>query len=111
MSRMTAARPTAPTHRADPFRFYLALTFVIVFCCSTEPAFAQSNPVQNMLDGVIGFLNSGVMRSLAILAVVAAGIAAYMGKITWGTGGMLMGGLILTFGAASLVDQFSGYVS
>lgn len=111
MSRMTAAKPTVPAYRPDSFRRYLALTFVIVFCCSAEPAFAQSNPVQNMLNGVIGFLNSGVMRSLAILAVIAAGIAAYLGRITWGTGGMLMGGLILTFGAASLVDQFSGYVS
>ncbi|MBZ2207152.1 TrbC/VirB2 family protein [Massilia soli] len=110
MSRTTAAKPTT-AHRADPFRLGLALTFVIVFCCSAEPAFAQSNPVQNMLNGVIGFLNSGVMRSLAILAVIAAGIAAYLGRITWGTGGMLMGGLILTFGAASLVDQFSGFVS
>ena len=111
MSRMTAAKSRAPAHRADPFRFYIALTFVMVFCCSAEPAFAQSNPVQAMLDGVIGFLNSGVMRSLAILAVIAAGIAAYLGRITWGTGGMLMGGLILTFGAASLVDQFSAFVS
>lgn len=111
MKGMTAATPTAPVQRADRFRQYLAMTFVIVFCCSAEPAFAQANPVQAMLDGLIAFLNSGVMRSIAILAVIGTGIAAYLGRITWGLAGMIMGGMILTFGATSLVDQFSGFVS
>ncbi len=109
MKRITAVDLKTPATRAQTLRFYLAMTFVVAFCCSAEPAYA--NPVQSMLDGAISFLNNGVMRSLAILAVITAGIAAYMGKITYGTGGMIMGGLILTFGAASLVDLFSGFVT
>ena len=71
---------------------------------------AGGNPVQAMLDGVIAFLNSGVMRSIAILAVIGMGVAAYLGKISWEMAMRAGAGIILTFGAAALVDQFSGYV-
>lgn len=68
------------------------------------------NPIQSMLDGLISFLNSGVMRSIAILACVGMGIAAYLGRMSWEMAMRAGGGIILTFGAAALVDQFSGYV-
>ena len=91
----------------------LAVTaLVLVICMLPELAFAggSGNPIQSMLDGIITFLSSGVMRSLAILAVIAMGVAAYLGKISWELAMKICGGIILTFGAPALVTQFSSYV-
>jgi type IV secretory pathway VirB2 component (pilin) len=87
--------------------FFLFLMAVAVF---PEFAAAQTNPVENFLNGLIGFLTSGVMRSIAIIAVFACGVAAYLGRISWELVMKIGGGIILTFGGAAIVDQFSGYV-
>lgn len=84
--------------------------FLTLAVTSQAALAAGGNPVQAMLDGMIAFLNSGVMRSVAILAVISCGVAAYLGKISWELVMKIGGGIILTFGAAALVDQFSGYV-
>lgn len=84
--------------------------FLTLAVTSQAALAAGGNPVQAMLDGLIAFLNSGVMRSVAILAVISCGVAAYLGKISWELVMKIGGGIILTFGAAALVDQFSGYV-
>lgn len=87
------------------------LAVFMFLALAADMALAQGgNPVQSMLDGVIGFLNSGVMRSVAILAVIGMGVAAYLGKISWEMAMRAGAGIILTFGAAALVDQFSAYV-
>lgn len=85
-------------------------TFLIAIAFFPEFAAAQTNPVENFLNGLIGFLTSGVMRSIAIIAVFACGVAAYLGRISWELVMKIGGGIILTFGGAALVDQFSGYV-
>lgn len=90
---------------------YLALGVCLAICLLPELALASGgNPIQNFLTGVIGFLNSSVMRSVAIIAVFSMGIAAYLGKISWELAMKVGAGVILTFGAAALVDQFSSYV-
>ena len=92
---------------------YAAIILTVALLALPELAMAQAagNPIQSFLDGIIGFLNSGVMRSMAILAVFGMGIAAYLGKISWELAMKIGGGIILTFGGATLVDQFSGYVA
>lgn len=90
---------------------YFSLGICIAICLLPEMALASGgNPLQNFLTGLIGFLNSGVMRSVAIIAVFSMGIAAYLGKISWEMAMKVGAGIILTFGAAALVDQFSAYV-
>lgn len=85
--------------------------FALVMLMASDLALAGGgNPIQAMLDGVIGFLNSGVMRSVAILCCIGMGVAAYLGRMSWEMAMRAGGGIILTFGAAALVDQFSGYV-
>lgn len=107
----TQMKAVEKTSRQDKANRYVVLALVVMV--SLAPQFAMAaggNPVQAMLDGVISFLNSGVMRSIAILAVISCGVAAYLGKISWELVMKIGGGIILTFGAAALVDQFSGYV-
>lgn len=93
----------------------VAATIIVALCLLPELAFAQSgssgsNPVLAFLNGVVAFLNTGVMRAIAILAVFSLGVLCYLGKLTFGMTATICGGIILTFGAASLVDQFSAFV-
>ena len=88
----------------------VAYVLAIIMFVSPQLAMAAGNPLQSMLDAVIAFLNSGVMRSIAILAVMGFGIAAYLGKISWDWAIKICAGVIFTFGAPALVDQFSAYV-
>jgi type IV secretion system protein VirB2 len=100
-------------HQAAAKTNYAAIAIIAALTLAPQFAFAATggNPLQSMLDGLIGFLNSGVMRSVAILAVISMGIAAYLGRISWDLVMKIGGGLVLTFGAAALVDQFSAYVA
>lgn len=86
---------------------------VFMLCAlSADAALAAgANPIEAMLNGIIDFLNSGVMRSIAILGVFSMGVAAYFGKLSWEWALRICAGIILTFGGAALVDQFSGYVA
>jgi len=94
----------------------VAATVIVALCLLPELAFAQTggggstNPILSFLNGFVSFLNTGVMRAIAILGVFSLGILCYLGRITFGLAAMICGGIILTFGAASLVDQFSAYV-
>lgn len=93
----------------------LTLGMVLVFGMLASPAVMAAavgggNPIQDMLDGVLDLLNSGVVRSIAVLAVIGFGVAAYFGKISWDWAGRLIIGITCTFGAAGLVDFFSASV-
>jgi type IV secretion system protein VirB2 len=75
-----------------------------------ELALADStDPIGGMLTGVLNFFNTGVARSVATIAVIAMGVAAYIGKISWELAMKIGAGMILTFGASALVTQFGGY--
>lgn len=107
-----AQNPNLQRQKNDAF-VSKAVSLALILCvtCMPELALAQTgNPLENMLNGVISFFTSGVMRSVAILAVFSLGIAAYLGKISWELVMKIGGGIVLTFGGAALVDQFSGYV-
>lgn len=94
--------------RLSKFIAFSSILFAVIF---PEMAFAAGNPIANMLNGLIGFINSDVMRAVGIIAVISLGFLAYFGRISWEHAGKIILGLVLTFGAAGLVDQFSGYVN
>ena len=71
---------------------------------------AGSNPIENGLNALIGFLNSGVVRSLGILAIFALGGAAYIGRLSWEMAIRIIIGVVFTFGAAGIVDMISSWV-
>lgn len=108
-----AVQPSISNARTTNNKQVVATMIVVAICLLPDLAFAQStggNPILAFLNGIIQFLNTGVMRAIAILAVFGLGIACYLGKITFGLAAMICGGIIFTFGGASLVDQFSSYV-
>lgn len=88
----------------------LSLALTAALFALPQAAFAASNPFQSALDGVISFLNSGLMRSVAILGLIAVGFAAYRGKLSSEWAIRIGGGIIFTFGASSLADLFISWV-
>lgn len=104
--------PAAEVKRNDKraTKFFV-MTYILIAFLFPEMALAQGNPIANMLNGAINFINSDVMRAVGIIAVISLGFMAYFGRLSWEKAGLIMVGLVCTFGAAGLVDQFSGYVN
>jgi len=83
------------------FLAILALTLVAVM-----PEVAMAAPWDGAANQVLAMLNSGLTRTLAIIAVVACGIAAMAGKLQWNWAINIIVGVVLVFGSAAIVDFF-----
>lgn len=75
------------------------------------PALAQSSggsltPVQTTLQTLVTTLTGPIATSLAILAVIACGLFAFAGRLTWGVAGSVIFGIVLVFGATQIVSFF-----
>jgi type IV secretory pathway VirB2 component (pilin) len=77
----------------------LALTAVIMI---PETAFAA--PWDTTATKILDIFTGGLTRTIAIIAVIACGIAAIAGKLSWDWAIKIIVGIILIFGAASIVD-------
>lgn len=113
MMMKKAVDPSTPVVPANSNQSMFATMLVVAACLLPEVAFAQAaaaNPILSMINAVIAFLNTGVMRGIAIIALFALGMLCYRGKLSFENAAYACGGIIFTFGGAGLVDQFSGYV-
>lgn len=89
-------------------RVALAAAFTLV----ASPAFAQAGGVGGDLGGfiqnIIDLLNSGIVRGLAVLAVIITGIVWMFGQIDLRRAGTVVIGIIVIFGASTIVDLITG---
>ncbi|HML83092.1 MAG TPA: TrbC/VirB2 family protein [Thiomonas arsenitoxydans] len=53
-------------------------------------------------------LTGPFMTTVAIIAVIILGIMALFGKMSWGWAGSIIGGIILIFGGADIVNLIQG---
>lgn len=78
------------------------------------PALAQSGgqlqPVQSTLQTLVNTLTGPISTSLAVLAVIACGLMAFVGRLTWGFAGSVIFGIVLVFGSAQIVQFFQSAV-
>lgn len=85
------------------------VTFVTLlmylFMCSSAFALSGFTPVGIVLCNVVTMIWSDIGRGIATLAVMIIGIAAALGKATWGQALLLAVGISLTFGAPVIVPQ------
>ena len=77
----------------------LALAFLAVM-----PELAIAAPWDSTATKVLGIFTGGLTRTLAIIAVIACGIAAIAGKLSWDWAIKIIVGIVLIFGAAAIVD-------
>jgi type IV secretion system protein VirB2 len=77
----------------------LGLVFVAVI-----PELAMAAPWDGVANQILAIFTGGLTRTLAIIAVIACGIAAIAGKLSWDWAIKIIIGIVLIFGAAGIVD-------
>jgi len=68
------------------------------------PQLAMAAPWDSAASSVLAIFTGGLARTLAIIAVIACGIAAVAGKLSWDWAIKIIVGIVLIFGATSIVD-------
>ncbi|MBS0530795.1 MAG: TrbC/VIRB2 family protein [Proteobacteria bacterium] len=67
-------------------------------------------PVQSTLTQLVQALTGPIATALATLAVIACGLFAWSGRLTWGIAGSVIFGIVLVFGSAQIVQFFQSAV-
>ena len=96
-------------------RFVLVTGLVFALLMIADPALAQTTTgtgnavnIGTAVQNIINLLNNNVTRSLAILAIIAAGIGWMFGHLDMRRAGLIIIGIIVVFGAATIVDLITG---
>jgi type IV secretory pathway VirB2 component (pilin) len=84
--------------------YYITL---IVLYAAPETVEA-ANPIGQTLCAVVGWFKGSVGAGLATLSIFIIGIAAMMGKISWGMCIFAQLDVVLLFGAGALVEELGG---
>lgn len=84
------------------FLGFMAALSVGIFALLPEMAMAA--PWDSAATNVLAIFTGGLTRTLAIIAVIACGIAAIAGKLSWDWAIKIIVGIVLIFGAAAIVD-------
>ena len=92
-------------------RSLCAVALTSLLAAIATPAFAQATPGSDpggFIQNIIDLLSSGIVRGLAILAVIATGIAWMFGHLDMRRAGTVVVGIIVIFSAAAIVDLIIG---
>ncbi len=90
---------------SDRFGDVLRFSNVALLSCGVYLFFcgsAQATMIAEVLCSAVSLVLLDIGRGLATLAVVALGVAALLGKATWGQGLTIITGIGLIFGAGAL---------
>jgi type IV secretory pathway VirB2 component (pilin) len=93
------ARKVDVDRRAARTMVVLALVAAAVL-----PELAIAGPWDTMGTQVLAIFTGGLTRTIAIITVIACGIAAMAGKLSWDWAIKIIVGIVLIFGAAAIVD-------
>ena len=87
-----------------------ALLLAAAVASLASPAAAQTvgGDLAGFIENLIELLNSGVVRGLAVLAVIITGIVWMFGQIDLRRAGTVVVGIIVIFGASTIVDLITG---
>ncbi len=67
-----------------------------------------SNAIEQVMCNVVLILTGTTGKAVATVAVIAVGVGALLGKISWGMALIVALGIALIFGAASIVTTLGG---
>ena len=68
----------------------------------------DSNAIEQVFCNVVLILTGTTGKAIATVAVIAVGVGALLGKISWGMALIVALGVALIFGAASIVLSLGG---
>jgi len=86
--------------------FLSASFLVLVFL--TSPEIAMAEPWDDVAQSILDIFTGGLARAIAIIAIIACGVMAMIGKLSWQWVIFIVIGLCLIFGAAAIADFFIG---
>ncbi len=90
------------------WQMFLSLAVVLAATMIPFDSFAQagqdSNAFETVLSNVICLFTGTTGKAIATVAVIAVGIGALLGKISWGMALIITIGIALVFGAAGIVN-------
>jgi len=95
-----------PLHTKWDMAFYALLMGVLVI----SPELALAAPWDGPIQTLTGLLTGTTARLAAILAIVILGFMAMTGRMSWSFGASIIGGIVLIFGGAWIVDAMIGSV-
>ncbi len=84
---------------------------VIVATAAASPALAATTATSNIgtfIQNVIDLLNNNVIRGLAIVAIIITGVSWMFGHVDLRRASTVVVGIIVIFGAATIVDLITG---
>ena len=89
------------------------LGLAVALALIAAPALAQTTGgvggnLGGFIQNLINLLNSSIIRGLAVLAVILTGIAWMFGHIDLRRAGTVVVGIIVIFGASTIVDLITG---
>lgn len=90
---------TEDSKRTIKFLLLMALSIV-----ATAPELALAAPWDSTATQVLAIFTGGLTRTLAIIGVIACGVAALAGKLSWDWAIKIIVGITLIFGSAAIVD-------
>lgn len=85
----------------------LTLRFLVLTLIAMSiffPDLAMAEPWDDAANKVLQIFTGGLARTIAVIAVVALGIAALVGKLSWQWAIYIIIGIVLIFGAPAIVD-------
>lgn len=85
----------------------MAASFLAVFLL-IAPEMAMAEPWDDVAQSILDIFTGGLARTLAIIAIIACGVMAMVGKLSWQWVIYIVLGLCLIFGAAAIADFFIG---
>lgn len=86
------------------------IALAILLAATASPAYAQAagGDLGGFIQNLIDLLNSGIVRGLAVLAVIITGIVWMFGQLDLRRAGTVVVGIIVIFGASTIVDLITG---
>ncbi len=92
-----------------PHRLFIP-TMLITYACTVLllPALAWAQvlePAEDVAEMVVNFMTGPFATSIAVIGMAACGFMAMMGRLPWGAALAVIGGIILIFGAANIVEE------
>lgn len=84
---------------------------ILAAAFAASPAYAQATgggDLGGFIQNIIDLLNSSIIRGLAVIAVIVTGVAWMFGHLDLRRAGTVVVGIIVIFGASTIVDLITG---
>ena len=111
-ARRAHAAQARPARRSQAPPVWLPPAAVLLLLCAAlyPPglAWAQTlTPAVTIAEGIQDFLVGDFARACAVIALAACGFLAFAGRMPWSVAIAVIGGIVLVFGAVTMVDEMA----